>query len=167
MRKERNDSPCLHTFCFALAMAMLLFSPGPTRAFAQGIITGGISGSVGDQSGAVIPGAMVIAVSDSTGISLDAKTNAEGAFLISNAPIGTYTVTITAEGFGNDKVTHVTVAAGNTSSIGKRALGLGPRSPGCSRISQILTLSFSIRSLVATMLRSSICPSLRPRRAPA
>ena len=125
MRKERNDSPFPHTFCFALAAAVLLFSPGLTRAFAQGIITGGISGSVGDQSGAVIPGAMVIAVSDSTGISLSAKTNSDGTFLISNAPIGIYTVTISAGGFGNDKVTHVNVGAGNTSSIGKRTLGLG------------------------------------------
>jgi hypothetical protein len=104
---------------------MLLFSRGPSRAFAQGIITGGITGNVGDQTGAVIPGATVIAVSDSTGISLLAKTNAEGVFLISNAPIGTYTVTITAGGVGDDKVMHVTVAAGNRSSIGNRALGLG------------------------------------------
>jgi hypothetical protein len=125
MRKERNDSPSPHTFCFALAAVVLLFSPGLTRAFAQGIITGGISGSVGDQSGAVIPGAMVVALSDSTGISLSAKTNSDGTFLISNAPIGIYTVTISAGGFGNDKVTHVNVGAGNTSSIGKRTLGLG------------------------------------------
>jgi hypothetical protein len=125
MRKERNDSPSPHTFCFVLAAVVLLFSPGLTRAFAQGIITGGISGSVGDQSGAVIPGAMVVALSDSTGISLSAKTNSDGTFLISNAPIGIYTVTISAGGFGNDKVTHVNVGAGNTSSIGKRTLGLG------------------------------------------
>jgi hypothetical protein len=104
---------------------MLLFSPQANRAFAQGIITGGITGTVTDPTGAVIPDATATAVSDSTGISLVAKTNAEGVFLISNAPVGAYTVTITVSGFGNDRVTHVPVVAGNTSSIGKRALGLG------------------------------------------
>jgi hypothetical protein len=42
----------------------------------------------------------------SAGIGLEATTNAEGVFPISNAPVGAYTVTITVARFGNDLVTH-------------------------------------------------------------
>jgi Carboxypeptidase regulatory-like domain/TonB-dependent Receptor Plug Domain/TonB dependent receptor len=93
--------------------------------YGQGIITGSISGSVADPTGAVITNATVTAVSDSTGISLVAKSNAEGSFLITHVPIGTYTLTIVATGFSGDKVTGVQVVAGNTTSIGAQAMGLG------------------------------------------
>ena len=95
---------------------------------AQGIITGSISGSVTDQTGAVISNATVTAVSDSTGTTLQAKTNGEGHFLIPDVPLGSYHLNIAASGFGAGEVQHIVVVAGNATSIGNQALKLGSSS---------------------------------------
>lgn len=106
--------------------AVLLSIPFLThRAFGQGIITGSIGGNITDQSGAVIPNAAITAVSDTTGVALRGNSNREGLFLISDVPVGTYTVTIVAEGFSQDKFSHLVVVAGSVASIGKRSLSLG------------------------------------------
>ena len=101
------------------ALVLLLWHSNP--ATGQGIITGSISGTIVDQTDAVIPGAAVTAVNDSTRTTLQAKTNAEGTFLMSNVPIGTYTVAIEASGFGSSKISGVQVVTGNTASIGRQA----------------------------------------------
>jgi len=106
-----------------LAVAVLLGASKP--ALAQGIITGSIGGAVVDPTDAVIPGATITAVSDSTKTTLQVKTGAEGAFLISNVPIGTYTVTIEANGFGSSTISGVQVVTGNTTPLGRRQLAPG------------------------------------------
>jgi hypothetical protein len=92
---------------------------------AQGIITGGITGSVVDQTGAAIPGATVAAIDNSTGTSTQVKSDVEGSYLITNVPIGSYSLSISAPGFADGKVNHVQVVAGNATSVGKTALALG------------------------------------------
>ena len=111
-----------------VAIAFVLFLVHSEHMGGQGIITGGISGTVVDQNAALIPGATITAVNDATGASLVGKANGEGTFLISNVPLGTYTVTISADGFGSSAVKHVQVVAGNATPIGKQALTLGTTS---------------------------------------
>ena len=105
-------------------LALLLGQTTPP-AVGQGIITGSIGGTIVDQTDAVIPGAEVTAVNDSTRTTLQAKTNAEGTFLISNVPIGTYTIAIEASGFGRANISGVLVVTGNTTTIGRRPLTAG------------------------------------------
>jgi hypothetical protein len=105
-------------------LATLLLMLG-IAASAQGIITGGISGTVVDPTGAVIPGASVTAVSESTGATFKTVSNAEGNVLFSDVSLGYYAVSVTASGFGPGQVSHVRVVAGNTTSIGKFVLSLG------------------------------------------
>ena len=50
---------------------------------------------------------------------------AQGHFLISDVPIGSYHLIINAQGFGPSTVKHVVVVAGNASSVGNQALKLG------------------------------------------
>ena len=109
-------------------VACALFLCHSEQMCGQGIITGGISGTVVDQNAALIPGATITAVNDATGASLMGKANGEGTFLISDVPLGTYTVTISADGFGSSAVKHVQVVAGNATPIGKQALTLGTTS---------------------------------------
>jgi hypothetical protein len=90
---------------------------GGSPATAQGIIYGGIAVTIVDQTGAVINGATVTAVNDSTGTALQGKSNAEGAFLFTNVPIGSYTLSISASGFAGAKLGHVVVVAGNATPI--------------------------------------------------
>jgi hypothetical protein len=107
-----------------MALALPFLAMG-RLAVSQGIITGSISGTVVDPTGAIIPGADIRAVSESNGTAFEAKSNAEAFFQISDVPIGSYTVTVTASGFGQDKVTRVQVVAGNTTPLGKQTLTLG------------------------------------------
>ncbi len=108
---------------FLAAFAVLALMPGKS-ASAQGIITGGITGTVADQTGAVIAGATVKAVSESTGTVYQVTANAEGNFLFSTLPLGSYTITTTASGFGQTVLNHVQVVAGNATPL-KITLSLG------------------------------------------
>jgi hypothetical protein len=104
---------------------ILLHAYCGSTASAQGIITGGISGTVVDPTEAFIPGATINVVSESNGTTFQVISNAEGQFQIPDVPIGSYTVRITASGFGQATVSHVQVVAGHVTSIGKESLNLG------------------------------------------
>ena len=108
-------------------LSLILLSLSQT-SHAQGIITGSLSGSVTDQTGAVISNASVTAVNDSAGTALQTKTDGTGHFRISDVPLGSYHLNITATGFGSSEVEHVVVVAGNDTSIGNQALKLGSSS---------------------------------------
>jgi len=109
---------------FAVALGLLAFLTVPA-ARAQGIITGGITGTVMDQTGAVIPGASIQAKNEATGAILQTIANGQGAFQVADAPIGSYMVTVTAAGFGATTLSHVHVVAGNSTPLGKIALQPG------------------------------------------
>jgi hypothetical protein len=109
-------------FCLIVLILMLVGIP---ITDAQGIITGGISGTVVDQTGAIIPGATADAIGESTGAKFHVTTNSAGVFQISDVPLGSYTISVTAPGFGSATINHVSVAAGNVTSVGKQSLNLG------------------------------------------
>lgn len=62
--------------------------------------TATLTGTVMDQSGAVIPGAGVLCRNTATQLELRTVTNSGGLFRIPNIPVGTYTVTVSRAGFG-------------------------------------------------------------------
>ena len=64
-------------FAAALWTVTTLFFACEMPIYAQGIITGGIIGTVVDPTGAIIPGALAKVVSESTGTSFLVKTNDE------------------------------------------------------------------------------------------
>jgi hypothetical protein len=80
-------------------VVLTLVSMGAARAGAQ-TVTGTVTGTVSDQSGAVIPAAKVVAHSMDTGIDSSATSNAAGIYRIGFLPIGPYQVTLEAAGFG-------------------------------------------------------------------
>ena len=125
MRFIRLQGMSAAFFVWALAGLAIGLLQGGTTAFAQGIITGSITGGITDQTGAVIPGASITATSESTKAVFQVKSSALGLFQISDVPLGSYSVTITAAGFGSSTVDHVHVVAGNATSIGNRTLTLG------------------------------------------
>src|SRR5437764_11781202 len=61
--------------------------------------TAQISGTVKDQSGAVLPGVEVMATQTETGISRMAVTNETGSYVLPNLPLGPYRVEATLPGF--------------------------------------------------------------------
>ena len=71
----------------------------PRRGFAQGSVTATLSGTVFDSSGAVVPGATIIAKNKGTASTTTAVSGADGLFTIPALEPGNYTVTFTMQGF--------------------------------------------------------------------
>jgi hypothetical protein len=97
-----------------LAIAAVFALPG--TAFGQ-TFRGGISGTVVDQSGAVVPGAQITLAEAATDTSYKAVSSTAGEFAFTNLPVGTYTVSVTASGFKSEKVDKVPVTAGGTYTL--------------------------------------------------
>ena len=93
----------------ALAL-VAMFAVAPAGAQEQ---VGAIEGSVTDESGAVLPGATVEAVS-AGGTRLAGTTNESGAFRFPRVPPGTYVVVAKLDGFNPAEVTNVNVRLGET-----------------------------------------------------
>ncbi len=82
----------------------LLICPSVVRAQA---ISGDVTGTVVDSSGAAIPGATVTAANDATGVKTTALSNDNGVYRFTNLPVGTYTITASASGFASDTLKNV------------------------------------------------------------
>src|SRR5690348_14514618 len=79
-----------------LSMGLLLaFSP----SLLLGVVTGSISGTVRDSSGAVIPGVSVEARNTSTGVTQTIETGSVGFYNFAALPVGQYDVSFQKSGF--------------------------------------------------------------------
>lgn len=76
----------------------LLFAFGLVPV-AYGQATGGLTGTVRDQNGAVIQGATVTVTNTATNLNRTAVTNSEGRWTITLLPVGDYSVAFEKEGF--------------------------------------------------------------------
>jgi hypothetical protein len=72
---------------------------------------GQIAGTITDASGAIVPGATVIAVNTQSRLSRTVQTGQNGLYILTSLPVGTYEVTIEAPGFKKLVKTNVTVDA--------------------------------------------------------
>ncbi|MGA2643914.1 MAG: TonB-dependent receptor [Candidatus Sulfotelmatobacter sp.] len=78
---------------------------------------GGITGTVTDKTGGVLPETVVTIVGEQTKLTRTQKTNANGSYDFVSLPIGTYTLTFTHEGFETQKVPSITVQADRTATV--------------------------------------------------
>ena len=101
----------LHPIGIFILIGMVLCA----SAFAQAPAAS-LSGKVADQTGAVIPQA-VVTVTAADGKRTSATTDAAGSFVIHGLTPGTYSVAATAQGFAPLKKDGVTLAAGQTQSL--------------------------------------------------
>jgi len=91
--------------------------------FAQGL-SGTLTGTVVDQSNAVVPNANITLKDENTGALRRTVSNEEGFFSISQVPTGTYTVLIEAPGFAKLERTGVTFHPGDRINLPNLALTL-------------------------------------------
>ncbi len=96
------------SLCAAVAVLTFMFF---ALALASASITGSISGVVTDASGAVLPGASVIATDTLTGIKTSVKTDAKGFYSLPALPIGTYDLEISHAGFKTYRKTGMVIDA--------------------------------------------------------
>lgn len=78
---------------------------------------GGITGTVTDKTGSVLPETTVTLVGDETKLTRTLKTNANGSYDFVNLPIGTYTLTFTHDGFQTQRVPSIMVQADRTATV--------------------------------------------------
>jgi hypothetical protein len=82
--------------------------------FPQSNTAGDISGTITDPTGAVVPGASVLAENAATGLHQTATTSGNGTFRIPLLPPGDYKITVTASGFQTVETKASVVIGGTT-----------------------------------------------------
>src|SRR5881628_3698337 len=95
--------------------AAVFLSFGATMIWAQA--TAQISGSVKDQTGAVLPGVEVTATQTATGAKRSAVTDETGSYILQNLPIGPYTFEAALPGFKTYVQSGIVLQVGTTPTV--------------------------------------------------
>jgi hypothetical protein len=98
-----KNSFCPSNWVLLLALCFAFYSG---TAYAQAI-SGDLTGTVLDASGAGIPNAAIEALNDATGVKTTTQTNSTGIYRFTNLAVGRYTLTATAAGFTTDQLKNV------------------------------------------------------------
>ncbi|HEY3706468.1 MAG TPA: carboxypeptidase regulatory-like domain-containing protein [Terracidiphilus sp.] len=103
---------------------LLMVSAAVPSAWAQGITTGGVAGTVTDPKGSVVPGARITVTNVATGAVYGQTSRADGNFSVLALPLGTYKVVIASPGFSDLTINNVNVTVG-TQTLGNEQLQIG------------------------------------------
>ena len=105
----------MRQFGLRLALAAMVAAFISAPAFAQS--TSSIVGVVVDQDGGVIPGATVVVKNVATGVTFTTYAGAQGGFTVPAVPTGTYTVTVSLEGFKTAILADVVVTVAGPANV--------------------------------------------------
>ena len=111
----KTPSTSLGLFKVVGLFAVMLWASSIAQA--QLRIVGSISGTVQDQTGAVISNANVTLKDEKTGIARQATTTEKGTFLFPDLASGSYEVTVAAPNFQNARVTGIAVSTSQTTDV--------------------------------------------------
>src|SRR5262249_2490510 len=103
----------------------ILLSWPLSTGWAQLRIVGTISGTVQDQTGAVIPGVPVNLRDTKTGIIRETLSTENGTFLFPDLASGLYDVTATQPGFQTSRLQNISVSTSQTTDV-RITMALGP-----------------------------------------
>lgn len=104
---------------FVLLAAIAIVCAGNPLT-AQSSVSGSISGTVTDSSGAVIQNAIVAVVNTDRGQAIrNVKTNSAGFYTAGSLPLGAYTVKVSAPGFKSEAVTGLVLHANDTLTVNR------------------------------------------------
>jgi hypothetical protein len=78
---------------------------------------GRITGTITDPSGAVVPGADVVATETATSLKAEMLTNASGAYTFPNLPNGNYALSVSRTGFESYQQSNIVLISGQTVTI--------------------------------------------------
>ncbi len=101
---------------FCVALFFLVFLGCLPNSAAQQTL-GGITGTVTDDSGAVIPATAVTIVGDQTKLTRSLQTSDTGSYDFVDLPIGNYTITFTHTGFQTLNIPSIQVQANRTVTV--------------------------------------------------
>ena len=123
----RNNGLHLPIVALLASLPLACTTLAPSFAFAQSTSAGTVIGNVTDPSGALLPGATITLLELSTHTKLTTATNKDGAFVLANVPVGTYSITATKPGFATDQIPSQAVSVGTQTTANFR-LAIGAES---------------------------------------
>ncbi|MFZ0661394.1 MAG: carboxypeptidase regulatory-like domain-containing protein [Acidobacteriaceae bacterium] len=121
----RLRKPAALTLLPALLLTLLAFLVPAGNAQ---LLTGTLSGTVTDQTGAVIPGASIVLKNQASGDVRVATANGTGFFVITAVQPAAYSITITAKGFTTWRENDIVMGTGDTRSVPNIKLSVGQAS---------------------------------------
>ncbi len=95
------------------AAAAILFPMIPASAQS---VRGSLAGAVTDSSGALIPGAKVVATNHATGLAVTTVSTSAGEYRFPQLPIGVYDLTVSSPGFSEGVYTGITVTVNSVTA---------------------------------------------------
>ena len=106
---------CTFALWTAFGLALCISTAG-----AQSSVSGSISGTVTDASGAAVQGAAVTFTNTDRGaVQATRKTNSAGFYTAESLPLGTYSVTIASNGFKTETITGLVLHAADTLTVNR------------------------------------------------
>ena len=107
---------CSRNLATSIALVILAIATLLGSALGQSN-QGSIAGNVSDPTGALVPNAKITAKGQATGSTYTTATTSSGSYRFPNLNIGTYDVTVTADGFKTATLTGVVVQVATTSAL--------------------------------------------------
>jgi Carboxypeptidase regulatory-like domain len=100
--KKKNRSLLERTVVSSVSLTVImLFLASASLAALGQRITGGISGTITDSTGAAVPGASITATNVSTGVVTRTSANSAGHYALQSLPVGQYSLTAVQAGFNS------------------------------------------------------------------
>src|SRR2546425_187039 len=119
-------------------------------------ITGSITGTVVDSSGAIVAGSKVTVTNEATGAERALTTTENGVFIFTNLVPTTYSVKIEMPGFRPVTRTGLTLTAGDRLALGSIQLEVGQTSEAITVTSEAAALNTESADVTATLGTSQI-----------
>jgi hypothetical protein len=133
---------------FAVVSLVLLLS---TAAFAQNF-RGGIKGVVTDESGAILPSAIVKATNEATGLVSSTVSSSAGDFSFLDMPLGNYSVEVASSGFETLKINGIRVSGGTVYDL--------PVKLGVAKVSSSVEVSAAAVAIeTSTATQTTVVPT--------
>src|SRR5687768_10462029 len=135
MNNNVNRPNCGRRMFICAPLALLLLLVLAQQARTQ-IISGTISGTVVDPSGAAILGAPVTLINEGNQATREAKSDQDGLFGFASVQPGSYTIRISASGFSTLERTGNVLRANSFLELGRLPLAVGQTRDSVSVIAQ-------------------------------
>ena len=100
----------------AILVVCILALLGTASVCLAQLVSGNLTGTVYDPTGAIIPNANITVKNDATGVESTTTSTSAGDYQINNLPVGTYSVTASAPGFAKAEIKGVAVALNVTTT---------------------------------------------------
>jgi hypothetical protein len=115
-------------FSYALAALLGAFLALTPNSSSAQQLTGTISGTAYDQSGAVVPKAKVVLKNEASGDERDTVTETDGHFVITAVQPGSYSIEVSAQGFSSWQENGIAMATGDSREVPNIKLNVGGNS---------------------------------------